>query len=85
MTWVLDTCVLLDLACFGGSMDSVLAAHHAWYEHVLRKRKGEVAKRSIADVMIGAYALSKGGLITRNEDDFRSLYPTLKIFGDCGR
>ena len=134
MTWVLDTCVLLDLVCndktfadcasraiqakldealtiapityvelapqflgnverqneflrdlwiecdFGGSMDSVLAAHHAWYEHVLRKRKGEVAKRPIADVMIGAYALSKGGLITRNEDDFRSLYPTLKIF-----
>ena len=65
---------------FGGSMDSVLAAHHAWYEHVLRKRKGEVAKRPIAEVMIGAYALSKGGLITRNEDDFRSLYPTLKIY-----
>ena len=62
---------------FGGSMDSVLAA---WYDHVLRKRKGEVAKRLIADVMIGAYALSKGGLITRNEDDFRSLYPTLEIF-----
>ena len=134
MTWVLDTCVLLDLACndkmfadcasraiqaklddaltiapityvelapqflgngerqneflrdlwiecdFGGSMDSVLAAHHAWYEHVLRKRKGEIAKRPIADVIIGAYALSKGGLITRNEVDFRSLYPTLKIF-----
>ena len=40
----------------------------------------EVVERPIADVMIGAYALSKGGLITRNEDDFRSLYPTLKIF-----
>ena len=101
MTWVLDTCVLLDLACndkifagcasraiqskldealtiapityvelapqflgdverqneflrdlwiecdFGGSMDSVLAAHHAWYEHVLRKRKGEVVDYKI--------------------------------------
>ena len=41
---------------------------------------GEVGKRPIADVMIGAYALKHDGLITRNEDDFRSLYPTLKIF-----
>ena len=101
MTWVLDTCVLLDLACndkifadcasraiqsklddvltiapityvelapqflgdverqneflrdlwiecdFGGSMDSVLAAHHAWYEHVLRKRKESVGTHPI--------------------------------------
>ena len=43
MTWVVDTCVLLDL-------------------------------------MIGAYAMQKGGLITRNEADFRSLYPDLPIF-----
>ena len=53
MTWVLDTCVLLDLVC---------------------------NDKMFADVMIGAYALLKGGLITRNEDDFRSLYPTLNIF-----
>ena len=39
-----------------------------------------VTKRPIADVMIGAYALQKGGLITRNEDDFRSLYPGLTIY-----
>ena len=39
-----------------------------------------MTKRPIADVMIGAYALQKGGLITRNEDDFRSLYPTLNIY-----
>ena len=54
--------------------------HKAWYEHVLRKRNGEATKRPIADVMIGAYALQKGGLITRNEDDFRSLYPDLAIY-----
>ena len=65
---------------FAGNKDAVLAAHKAWYEHVLRKRKGEVTKRPIADVMIGAYALQKGGLITRNEDDFRSLYPALNIY-----
>ena len=33
-----------------------------------------------ADIMIGAYALRKGGLITRNESDFRALYPNLPIF-----
>ena len=65
---------------FRGSEVAVLSAHKAWYEHVLRKRKGETLKRPIADVMIGAYALQKGGLITRNEDDFRSLYPTLNIY-----
>ena len=65
---------------FAGNKDAVLVAHKAWYEHVLRRRKGEVTKRPIADVMIGAYALQKGGLITRNEDDFRSLYPDLTIY-----
>ena len=65
---------------FAGNKNAVVAAHKAWYEHVLRKRKGEVAKRPIADVMIGAYALQKGGLITRNEDDFRSLYPALNMY-----
>jgi len=134
MTWVVDTCVLLDLVCndqafaecasralqvkmddvltiapltyvelapqflgdatrqdeflrslwiecdFDGNKDAVLAAHKAWYEHITRKRAGQVAKRPIADIMIGAYAMQKGGLITRNEDDFRVLYPNLTIF-----
>lgn len=65
---------------FEGKKDIVLAAHRAWYDHIRRKRKGEVVKRPIADVMIGAYAESKGGLITRNEDDFRVLFPSLNIF-----
>ena len=56
---------------FGENRDKILLAHKAWYEHVLRKRNGEATKRPIADVMIGAYALQKGGLITRNEEDFR--------------
>jgi len=64
---------------FGGSEDTVLAAHKAWYEHILRKRTGGANKRPIADIMIGAYAMQKGGLITRNEADFRSLYPSLTI------
>lgn len=65
---------------FGGGEEAVLAAHKAWHEHILRKRKGESRKRPIADIMIGAYAMQKGGLITRNEADFRALYPNLTIF-----
>ena len=65
---------------FDGKKDVVLAAHHAWHEHVLRKRAGTSKRRPVADVLIGAYAMRKGGLITRNEADFRSLYPTLNIF-----
>ena len=65
---------------FGGDRDIVLAAHHAWNEHIKDKRAGKVKKRPVADVMIGAYAMQKGGLITRNEADFRTLYPTLPIF-----
>jgi predicted nucleic acid-binding protein len=65
---------------FVGNKRAVIAAHKAWYEHVLRKRLGELAKRPIADVLIGAYAMQKGGLITRNEADFKALYPNLTIF-----
>lgn len=71
----------LGVACdFNGDKGSVMVAHKAWYEHVLRKRAGNVQKRPIADVIIGSFALKSGGLITRNEDDFRSLYPELNIF-----
>ena len=65
---------------FHGDRKVVLQAHKAWHEHILRKRAGMVGKRPIADVLIGAYAMQKGGLITRNEDDFRALYPDLTIF-----
>ena len=65
---------------FQGNEAVVLSAHKAWCDHVRSKRRGDAKKRPIADVLIGAYAMQKGGLITRNEDDFRSLYPTLNIF-----
>ena len=65
---------------FVGGKDIVRAAHRAWNEHIMRKRAGTVKKRPIADVMIGAFAMQKGGLITRNEADFRTLYPMLPIF-----
>ena len=65
---------------FDENRDMGLSAHRAWNEHILRKRAGQARKRPIADVMIGAYALRKGGIITRNEADFRSLYPNLPIY-----
>ena len=65
---------------FNGSEEAVLLAHKAWNEHVLRKRNGVEKKRPIADIMIGAYAMQKGGLITRNESDFKTLDPNLTIF-----
>jgi len=70
---------------FRGNEATVLKAHHAWYEHVLRKRAGDAVKRPIADVVIGAFALTKGGLITRNEDDFRALYPSLRIYNPSSK
>ena len=71
----------LGIECdFSGNKEAVLVAHKAWYEHVQRKRLGGVPKRPIADILIGAYAMQKGGLITRNEADFHALYPNLTIF-----
>lgn len=70
---------------FGGNMTVVRNAHKAWFEYVTRKRSGEVGKRPVADVLIGAYAMQKGGLISRNEKDFRSLFPALEIFNPVGK
>ena len=64
---------------FDGARESILAAHKAWGDHVAQKRAGTVRRRPIADVLIGAFALTKGGLITRNAPDFRSLFPSLRI------
>lgn len=65
---------------FEGNAAAVFTAHKAWCEHIMRKRSGVEKKRPIADAMIGAYAMRKGGLITRNEADFKTLYPNLTIF-----
>ena len=56
-----------------------MAAHQAWYSHVLSRRAGLLSKRPIADVLIGAFASSRRGLITRNARDFRQNFPDLEI------
>ena len=68
----------IDIA-FDENRETVFHAYKGWYSHILRKRASMERKRPVADVLIGAYALSKGGLITRNEADFRALFPELVI------
>ncbi len=68
----------IDLPPSIGEADLSLA-HAAWNGHIQRKRSGGAKRRPVADVMIGALAQANGGLITRNVDDFRALFPTLHI------
>jgi predicted nucleic acid-binding protein len=55
------------------------AAFGAWARHISDRRAGKAGKRPVADVLIGALALRHDGLITRNGDDFLTLYPKLRI------
>ena len=63
----------------GVSDEDLSIAVSAWNRHVQRKRSGKAARRPVADVMIGALAQANDGLITRNADDFRALFPSLNI------
>ena len=56
-----------------------LAAHAAWQRHVQAKRVRRIQKRPMADLLIGAFAERRDGLLTRNEADFRSVFPNLRI------
>ena len=56
-----------------------IAAHTHWARYVEQKRNGNVSKRPVADIIIGAFALRFNGLITRNDKDFRKIFPELKI------
>jgi|TARA_B110000037_G_C16980365_1_gene448727 predicted nucleic acid-binding protein len=54
-------------------------AYQAWHLHIAARRSGILQKRPIADVLIGAYASNRRGLITRNPRDFRRNFSDLKI------
>jgi len=54
-------------------------AHQAWHLHIAARRSGILPKRPIADVLIGAFASNRRGLITRNPGDYRRNYPDLQI------
>ena len=61
------------------TLADTLAAHEAWHRYVTGKRAGKIPKRPVADVLIGAFASRFDGILTRNEADFRPVFPTLKI------
>jgi predicted nucleic acid-binding protein len=55
------------------------AAQAGWSRYVQHRRQHRSMKHPIADVMIGAFAARRQGLITRNGADFTPWFPTLKI------
>ncbi|MDR0842468.1 MAG: type II toxin-antitoxin system VapC family toxin [Acidobacteriota bacterium] len=54
-------------------------AHQAWHRQIGLRKMGQVAKRPAADMMIGAFASLQKGLLTRNPDDFKRVFPSLTI------
>ena len=54
-------------------------AHTAWNAYVTAKRQGKAAKKPVADILIGAFAVNRTGLVTRNPRDFSRWFPTLKL------
>jgi len=59
--------------------EDTLLTHRAWNDFIRRKRSGELPKRPLADVLIGAFATRFQGLITRNPADFAKLFPSLPL------
>ena len=56
-----------------------LSAHAAWHRYVLERRLRRIAKRPMADILIGAFAERFDGLLTRNAGDFKEVFPNLTI------
>lgn len=54
-------------------------AFSAWRRYVQERRRKGIARRPVADALIGACAVRHGGLITRNGADFLSFYPDLVV------
>jgi len=54
-------------------------ASAVWSAHVHKRRAMPVAKRPVADVLIGAFACRFSGLLTRNRVDLTKLIPNLMI------
>jgi predicted nucleic acid-binding protein len=54
-------------------------AHRAWHRYVGARRTAKVPKRPLADILIGAFAVRFDGILTRNECDFRTVFPRLAI------
>ena len=55
------------------------AAHAAWNRYVSGKRAGLMTTQHVQDILIGAFASRFDGILTRNDTDFRPLFPRLRI------
>ena len=55
------------------------AAMGGWARYVRMRRTSGLARRPVADVLIGAFACRFAGIITRNPSDFSRLFPSLQI------
>ena len=54
-------------------------AHRAWQRYVAARRATNAPKRPLADILIGAFASRFDGILTRNESDFRTVFPSLTV------
>ena len=59
--------------------DDTLLAAQAFNRYIQLKQSKSVAKRPVADILIGAFACRFQGLITRNAADFKKYLPKLRI------
>lgn len=63
----------------GWTLADTEVAHAAWHRHMAARRSAAQPKRPIADLLIGAFASNRRGLITRNPADFRKNFPDLTL------
>jgi hypothetical protein len=54
-------------------------AHAAWHAYIAARRQARAAKRPVADLLIGGFAVNRTGLVTRNPGDFSRWFPRLKL------
>jgi hypothetical protein len=56
-----------------------LRAHQGWNQFIDQRRSRQLPKRPLADILIGAFAIRFQGLITRNPEDFKQVFPLLPL------
>lgn len=54
-------------------------AHEAWARVTAARRHERLPRRPVADILIGAFAANRTGLVTRNPEDFRRWFPKLRL------
>lgn len=52
----------------------------AWQRIIAARRATGIPRRPIADILIGAFAQRRNGIITRNGSDFMTLFPQLPVW-----